>query len=50
MLGEGDKSSFQFDDCYLFALGVLFVLTCESLFLTLIFLGGHGEVSGVSER
>ena len=48
MLGKGDKSSFQFDDCCLFALGVFFVLACASLFITLFTLEGQGAVSGVS--
>ena len=37
VIDEGDKSSFHFDDLYLFALGVLFILTCAFLFITFFF-------------
>ena len=50
MIVEGDESSFHFDDQFLFALGVFFVLTCASPFLTLFYLEVHGGVSGVSGR
>ena len=50
MLGEDDESSFHFDDRCLFVLGILFVLTCASIFLAFFLLEGQGGVSGFSER
>ena len=50
MIDEGDESSFHFYDCFFFALGVLLVITCASLFINLFFLEGQGGVSGVSGR
>ena len=37
MIGEGEKSSFHFDDCCFFVLAIFFILTCASLFLDLFF-------------
>ena len=50
MLGESDKYYFYFDDHYLSALGILFVLACASIFLTSFFLEGQGDVGEVSEN
>ena len=47
MIGEGEESSFRFDDLCFFELGVLFVLTCASLFIALFCLEGQGGVSEV---
>ena len=49
MIGESDKYSFYFDDGCFSALGVFFVLTCESLFLTFFLMEDQGGVDEVSE-
>ena len=49
MLDESDKYLFYFDGCCFSVFGVLFVLVCASLFITLFLLEGQvgvGEVSG----
>ena len=38
VLGEGDESSFRFDDLCFFVFGILFVLTSASLFLAFFFM------------
>ena len=50
VLGEDEKSSFHFYGWCLFSLGIFFVITCDSLFLTLFFLEVQGGVGGFSER
>ena len=50
MLGECDKPSFYIDNCYFAELGIFFVLTCASLFLTLFLLYGKGGGGERSER
>ena len=46
MLGEGDKSSFHFENCCYYALGLFFILTFASLFLTFFFLRATVELVG----
>ena len=46
MLGEGEKFFFRLDDHYFFALGLLFVLTCEPMFLSLFLLRARVELVG----
>ena len=48
VFGEGDKSSFHFDDSCFFALGVLFSLTGAFIFLAYFFMEDQGGVSAVS--
>ena len=50
ILGESGKYSLYFDDCCFSALGILFVLTCASLFLTFFLVEGQGGVGELSER
>ena len=42
MLGECEKPSFYIDNCCFTALGILFVLTCASLFINIFLLYGQG--------
>ena len=50
MIGESNKSSFYFDDCCVSAVGMYFILTCASLFLTLFLLEGQVGVGEVNEQ
>ena len=50
MLGECEKPSFYIDNCCFTALGIFFVLTCASLFITIFLLYGQGGGSEISEK
>ena len=40
MIGESEKISFYLDECCFTALGILFVLACAYIFLTIFLLYG----------
>ena len=50
MLGEGEKSSFHFDDRCFIGIDVFFVLTLASVFYNSFFMEVQSRLSGVSEQ